>query len=139
MNNGTCLNSLPSNNPLSLNFNSGITSNAMNESVINGADICDPYDFTRSDNFSYFDAIFVTGSSDIIPSTGSGISLWTLVYPALCLAILRDLMYRRGLYVQAATYGVRSLLHRPWGRPRWEWGRCLASLLRAALSPLARA
>lgn len=56
---------------------------------------------------------------------------------ALSLAILRDLMYQRGRFAEAARYGLWSMLHRPWGRPRWEWGRCAASLLRAVTGPTA--
>jgi glycosyltransferase involved in cell wall biosynthesis len=55
------------------------------------------------------------------------------------LAILRDMNYRTGRYLDAARYGLQSMLHNPRGRPRWEWGRCAASLLRAATSPLSRA
>jgi GT2 family glycosyltransferase len=43
---------------------------------------------------------------------------------------LRDVAYRQGRYAAAARYGLRSLLHRPWGRPAWEWGRFLDSLYR---------
>lgn len=50
---------------------------------------------------------------------------------ALCLAILRDLSYQQGAYDRAARYALRSLMHRPLGRPRWEWGRCFAACWKA--------
>lgn len=52
---------------------------------------------------------------------------------AQCLATLRDLSYRRGEYAQAVRFGVQSLLYRFRARPRWEWGRLLSALWRAAL------
>ncbi len=51
---------------------------------------------------------------------------------------LRDVAYRRGRYATAARYALRSLLHRPFGRPAWEWVRLLDSLSRATFFPAAR-
>jgi glycosyltransferase involved in cell wall biosynthesis len=55
---------------------------------------------------------------------------------AHCLAILRDLSYRNGRFAEAARFGFQSLLYRPWPRPKWEWGRLLSSLRRAAVLDL---
>jgi len=52
---------------------------------------------------------------------------------AHCLAILRDLSYGDARFADAARFGFESLLYRPWPRPRWEWGRLLSALWRAAL------
>lgn len=51
---------------------------------------------------------------------------------ARALTDLRDLAYRRGDFATAARYGLHSLLHRPWGRSRWEWYRLIESACRAA-------
>ncbi len=52
---------------------------------------------------------------------------------------LRDVAYRQQRYGVAARYALRSLLHHPWGRPRWEWGRLLESVYRATTGSPARA
>lgn len=46
---------------------------------------------------------------------------------------LRDLAYRQGRFAAAARWGLCSLLHRPWGRARWEWARFLEAAFRATL------
>ena len=50
------LNCVPSNRPLSLNFNSGITNNAIKESVIKGADNFEPSDFATASIAVYAEA-----------------------------------------------------------------------------------
>ena len=57
---------------------------------------------------------------------------------ASILVNLRDEAYRRGCYDVAARYALRSLLHRPWGRARWEWFRLIESLFRATVAPAPR-
>jgi len=52
---------------------------------------------------------------------------------AIAFTNLRDVAYRQGRFDVAARYGLRSLLHRPWGRPRWEWARLFESLYRTTL------
>ncbi len=49
---------------------------------------------------------------------------------ARMLAMQRDAAYRAGRFGLAARLGFRSLMLVPRGRPRWEWGRLVTSLLR---------
>ncbi len=53
----------------------------------------------------------------------------------LALTNLRDVAYRQQCYGVAARYGLRSLLHSPLGRARWEWARLAESLYRATIGP----
>jgi glycosyltransferase involved in cell wall biosynthesis len=50
------------------------------------------------------------------------------------LATLRDRCYVRGRYAEAARFGFESLWHRPWSRPKWEWGRAFSALWHGTLS-----
>jgi glycosyltransferase involved in cell wall biosynthesis len=50
------------------------------------------------------------------------------------LATLRDRCYGERRYAEAAWFGFESLWHRPWPRPRWEWGRAFSALWHGALS-----
>lgn len=57
---------------------------------------------------------------------------------ALALVNLRDVAYRQGRYGLAARYAAHSLLHEPWGRPRWEWARFFTAAARAVFGPAPR-
>jgi glycosyltransferase involved in cell wall biosynthesis len=58
---------------------------------------------------------------------------------AACLAQLRDECYRRREFADATRFGAASLMYRPWPRPKWEFGRLLASAARAAVEPVRKA